>query len=316
MTVALGLLAAAVLIGVFGPMYLHRSVSPRIHPGSALTGWIASVLAVLATAAVGATLLSMPYASSTDGLIGMATACINTGQHFWETILRVSGITMVLGVALRTAFVAVRLRSQDSARRYRHLAALKFLGESDPGKRDSLFWLHEDTPVAYSVGGRQGAIVATTGITRLSTETQAAILAHERAHLRGRHHGLVLLVEVLARALPFVPLFRAAPPVVRVLAELSADAAAARSCGPDSVRAALRAVGGVSVPAAALAMSRQAVELRLRWLDPTREAPRNGMRHRAGYATAVLTSLSPAVLGIGLITGFVLLLCLSIGSPM
>ncbi|GAB2737700.1 M56 family metallopeptidase [Salinifilum aidingensis] len=315
MTLALGMLATAVLVGALGPVYLRGTVSPRIRPGLALTGWIASVLAVAASAAAGAALLAVPHSSTADGLIGMATACVNTGQYLGETILRFTGIAVVLAAVLRTAFVAVRAGRRNSEHQHRHLTALRLLGKTDPDEHDPLFWLREDTPAAYSIGGRAGAIVATTGVARLAPGTRRAILAHERAHLRGRHHGLVLLVEVLARSLPFVPLFRAAPPAVRVLVELSADAAAARACGRDGVRAALRAVSADLVPAGSLAMSREAVALRLHWLDPQRRQDRGGVRHRAGYAVAVLASLSPTVLGVGAIAGLVLVLCLGLGSP-
>lgn len=316
MTVAVGLLAAAVLIGLLGPVYLRGAVSPRVRPGLALTGWIVSVLAVVAFAVAGAVLLSVPHNESVDSLIGMATACVNTGEHLWETMLRLSGVTVVLGAVLRTVFVTVRMGRKDSARKHRHLTTLKLLGKPDPDAQDPLFWLTESTPVAYSLGGRKGTIVASTGIAALNPAAREAVLAHERAHLRGRHHRLVLLVGVLFRALPFVPLFRAAPPMVRVLVELSADATAARSCGCGGVRRALRAVTAESVPTESLAMSREAVELRLRWLTPVRCTARGGVRHRAGYAVAVLASLSPAAAGVGAIAGLVLLWCLSVGAPL
>lgn len=314
MTLALGLLATAVLIGALGPGYLHGTVSPGVRPGLALTGWVASVLIVVGATVAGGVLLSMPHNASVDGLIGMTTACINSGEYLWETILRLSGTTAVLAVSARTLFVAIRMSRQDSASRHRHLSLLRFVGSAEPHD-SSLFWLHEDTPVAYSVGGSEGAIVATTGVARLDPAARSAFLAHERAHLRGRHHRLVLLVEVLARAVPFVPLFRAAPPAVRVLVELAADASAARSCGREGVRSALRAVTADLVPPESLAMSRDAVEARLRWLGPGCDVACSGFRHRAGYAAAVLASLFPAAAGIGGIAGAVLVMCLTLGSP-
>lgn len=315
MTLALGLLATAVLVGVLGPVYLRGTVTPRVRPGLALTGWIASVLTFVASVAAGGALLSTPHNASVDGLIGMTTACINSGEYLGETILRLSGTTAVLAAAARALFVAIRLSRRDVVRRRRHLSQLRFVGRAEPDD-SSLFWLPEDVPVAYSVGGRAGAVVATTGVARLDPAARSAILAHERAHLRGRHHRLVLLVEVLARALPFVPLFRAAPPAVRVLVELAADATAARSCGCEGVRDALRSVTADLVPTESLAMSRDAVEARLRWLDPRCGATCSGFRHRAGYAATVLASLSPAAVGIGGIAGVVLIWCLALGPPL
>ena len=46
----------------------------------------------------------------------------------------------------------------------------------------------------------RGTIVATTGVRHLEAETRDAVLAHERAHLSGRHHALVLVVTALGLA--------------------------------------------------------------------------------------------------------------------
>lgn len=314
MTLALGMLATAVLVGALGPRYLHRTVVPEVRPGLALTGWIVSSLVVGGSAVAGAVLLSVPHNAAFDSIIGMTTACINSGRYLWETVLRLFGTAAVLAATLRTSFVAARRMRQDAVRRHEHLSLLRCVARGEPDD-PSLYWLSETVPVAYSVGGRQGAIVATTGVARLDPVTRAAVITHERAHLWGRHHGLVLLVEVLARALPFVPLFSAAPPAVRVLVELSADAAAARSCGRDGVRSALRAVTADSVPPTSLAMSQGGVDLRLRWLDREYGTACTGARRRTGYAIATLFSLSPVVAGTGGIVGLVLLLCTGIGSP-
>lgn len=313
MTVALGLLAAAVLVGLFGPVYLRGTISPRLRPGVALTGWIASVTVVIGCAAGAAILLSLPHNEVADTVLGMATVCINTGHRPWETALRLSGSGLLLGAAVRIAVVAVRLGRHGATRRHRHLTALELLGRAEPHEGTSLFWLPDTAPVAYSLGGQRKTIVATTGVANLRPSTRAAILAHEHAHLRGRHHGLVLLVEVLARALPFVPLFQCAAPAVRVLVELSADAAAARSCGVDRVRDALRATTADGVPTASLAMSGESVELRMRWLAPAPRGARHRVRDRVGHVTAALASLAPVFGGVGVVAGLVLLWCL--GAP-
>lgn len=70
----------------------------------------------------------------------------------------------------------------------------------------------------------------TTGAIGALDESQLrAVLAHERAHLRGRHHLLVTLAGALSAAFPRVPAFRVAGEQVARLAELSADDAASAS---------------------------------------------------------------------------------------
>ncbi|WP_433872543.1 M56 family metallopeptidase [Saccharopolyspora sp. CA-218241] len=309
MTVALGLLIGAVVIAVFGPVYLRALLRPRVRPGIALAGWVASPLVAIGAAITGAALLVVPDGASVDGLIGMARSCVNVvhgDPAAWGYVARLGGAALVAAAVLRVLVVAAGIVRKEAALRRRHLTAVRLLSGEDPDSR--VLWLDQAVPVAYSIGGRHGAIVATTGVRHLAPEAREAVLAHERAHLSGRHHALVRLVTALAKALPFVPLFRAAHPAVRVLVELAADAGAARHCGASSVCAALRAVTGEVVPTTSLAMSRESVQLRLHWLQA---APPGG-RHRASCVAAVVASASPAVLAIGAAACLVLLYCLGL----
>ncbi len=98
-------------------------------------------------------------------------------------------------------------------------------------------------PMAYSVAGRPGFVVATRGLSDCLTESERdAVIAHERAHLRGHHHRIINVCEVLAKTLPMIPLCVAAPAAVRRLVELAADERAAYITSPDAVRSALRVV--------------------------------------------------------------------------
>lgn len=312
MTVALGLLFAAALVGLTGPLYLRRTVSPRVRPGLALSGWVVSLLLVAGCAVAGAVLLAVPQHAAVDSLIGMARACVNSGEFVWETIVRLTGITLVVGTLIHTLVVAARIRGRHAAHRDTHLSLVRIIAQPDPADR-SLLWLPENTPVAYSMGGHRGGIVATTGVGELTAPAQTAVLAHERAHLRGRHHRLVLLAETLRRALPFVPLFRAASPAIRVLVELSADAAAVRHCGAAGVQAALYSTGKAMAPPPSLAMSRDAVELRLQWLQMAGGEATGAMRRATRYGSAVLASLTPALLSLGVVAGLVVALCTAFG---
>ena len=131
---------------------------------------------------------------------------------------------------------------------------------------------------------RPGTIVVTEGLRRhLSPDGVAAVLAHERAHLRGRHHLITAWAEVLSVAFPFVGLFRAASPALREQVEVAADIAAVRSSGRDALRAALLDVNGAGAPEVALAMARDAVDLRLRYLAAVPGPPsRVGRLSRCG----------------------------------
>jgi len=61
----------------------------------------------------------------------------------------------------------------------------------------------DDRPDAYAVGGTAGHIVVTTGMLDLLGPTERGVLlAHERSHLRHRHHRYLALARVVAAAAP------------------------------------------------------------------------------------------------------------------
>ncbi len=61
----------------------------------------------------------------------------------------------------------------------------------------------DDRPDAYAVGGTAGHIVVTTGMLDLLGPTERTVLlAHERSHLRHRHHRYLTIARVVAAAAP------------------------------------------------------------------------------------------------------------------
>ncbi|WP_165989433.1 M56 family metallopeptidase [Streptomyces sp. YIM 98790] len=121
----------------------------------------------------------------------------------------------------------------------------------------------DEAAYAYALpGGGRGRIVASTGLLgSLSAGERRALFAHERAHLAGRHHRLLLAVTLAARAHPFLRPLRTA---VLYTAERWADEEAAREVGDRRLvaraigRAALVSRGG-PVPAFAGAAGAGAV---------------------------------------------------------
>lgn len=313
MTLALGLLLSAVVIGWVAPRYLALAVTPQLRPGLALAGWVTSALAILIAVVAAAVLLVLPGSTELDRLLGATGNCLNvvgaSGDVVWGHLVRLGGAAALAGLLGWTAVVAVR-RSRGNRRwRRGHLTLLRTVCRCD----STVIWLREPAPVAYSFGGRRGAIVATAGVRQLAERERDAVLAHERAHLRGRHHLLVLGAEVLAAALPFVPLYRKAPAVVRLLVELAADASAARRHGSEPVRAALLAVSAAGTPGAALAMSREAVELRLAWLANERKVARR-LPARLDYALAAVVATVPLLAVVAGTALLVALYCLGVAA--
>jgi Zn-dependent protease with chaperone function len=76
---------------------------------------------------------------------------------------------------------------------------------------------------------RPHVIVVTTAAREALTEPElSAVLAHEQAHLAGRHHHILTLVRAFAQGLPHLPVFAQAPTAIARALEMCADDAAAR----------------------------------------------------------------------------------------
>ena len=110
--------------------------------------------------------------------------------------------------------------------------------------------LSAEQPTAYCVAGRPHAIVVTTGaVASLNERELAAVLAHEQAHVAGRHPQLMMTLRALAVAMPRLPLLAAAVEAVGCLVEMCADDRAARRYGRDALLCSLIALAGQPRPA-------------------------------------------------------------------
>ena len=121
-----------------------------------------------------------------------------------------AGQVLTLATVARMAWAVGRIAQRRRTERRRHRLLVRLAG----GHRPDVPAVVLDCPGAgaYSVAGRRPAVVVTSGaIDLLSGPQLGAVLAHEHAHLRGRHHRLALAAALVAEALPLVPLLREAP---------------------------------------------------------------------------------------------------------
>lgn len=87
----------------------------------------------------------------------------------------------------------------------------------------------DDAPLAYAVPGRRGHVVVSSGMLRaLDDDERRVLLAHERAHLRYRHHRYIGLVDL---SVSVIPLLKPLAAHVRHATERWADEAAVRVVG-------------------------------------------------------------------------------------
>jgi hypothetical protein len=265
-TGVVALLVGSAVVGCQGHRPLLWLADRRIDPTVLLTGWMLSTLGLVASMVATISLLALPAdehpSSGIFRLAGGCLAAISAGSApGWREALAAIGVAGTAVVVLRLTW-AIRLHLRVRRKQARHLAQLRLLA-AQSGAGEPL-WVRDDRPLAMSIGGRPGLIIMSDTLHRhLTPAAVTATLEHERAHLRGHHHGLIALADILARALPVIPLLRTAPAAIKDLVELAADARAARRCGPAAVREALCELTGHPAPTLGLAMANRLTETRL-----------------------------------------------------
>ncbi len=143
--------------------------------------------------------------------------------------------------------------------RRRHRALLSLLAHGDPKVPGALV-VDYPTAAAYCLPGLRSRIVISAGALALLDQAElAAVLAHERAHIRERHDLVLLPFTALDRAFPWSLAVRRAYATVALLVEMLADdhALRQRPAREELVTALIRvgASGPAGVPAGALAAS-------------------------------------------------------------
>ncbi|GEL19663.1 M56 family metallopeptidase [Pseudonocardia asaccharolytica] len=301
MTVAIALLLGATIVAVAAPRGLRAMAEHAVDPVVVIVGWILVLTGVLGTACTGLVMVALPARFVDNGLAGLVSSpWWSAVRHAPEFVVyRLAGwAAAMLGCAalVRVLWVGLREALHRRSRVRGQLEVLGMVGDlvECPRRGPSILWLQSDRAAAFSLGGRPGTVVLTDGLRRrLSPLGLDAVLAHERAHLRGRHHLLVAAADVLARAFPFVRLFQSARRDLREQVELVADISAVRACGADAVRNALMTVTGACAPEHALAMARNAVDRRLRYLATAADPPSRWSRITGCGAFGGVVAVAP-----------------------
>ncbi len=300
------ILAAYALAAGFGaPAALCRNWtqrSPRIATGLWITlaaSWLAAItLAGLALA----TPLSMTWQAA--------------GSRAAGNLHGIPGgpATAAAGMLLAGAVVAQATRhlARGLARTRRehraHAALVAAAGR--PDQVLDVLIIDKDTPAAYCLPcGRHRVVISAGTLSRLSTRQLHAVLAHERAHLRGHHHLMLAVAAALARAFPAVPLLARAAAELAVLAEMTADDAAARHHDPADLAAALVTLASAGISTTARTAGGPAAIARIqRLLAPPAPPglPVRAVRLAAGLAAlmipVVITSAPLAIAACDILT--------------
>ena len=174
-------------------------------------------------------------------------------------------VSLAAGIALLGLLVWILAAAAAAVFRARHRqrTLLGLLAHDDPKVPGALVVDHP-AAAAYCVPGLRSAIVISAGaLDLLDADELAAVLAHERAHLRARHDLVLLPFTALLRAFRWSAIARAANADVALLVEMLADDRARKRRPARELATALLRVGasgGGHAPAGALAVSGNSVD--------------------------------------------------------
>jgi len=242
MTLALTFVVTAALLGFAAPRVLAqmaRYASPRIQ----LLGWIASLVAFGYAVISAVTIAAWPNHAPAEQITEIWTRCLSSAAHavqpWLDELIIAAAIIVAIAAACRTMLCARRQKRARSSILDYHRDVVAVVARTEEGEH-RIMWLDHPVPMAYSVAGKPGFVVATEGLTAcLTPRERQAVLAHEHAHLDHRHHRIQTVCGVLDAALPFIPLLHQAPAAVAALLEYEADRSAANATSAQAVRSAL-----------------------------------------------------------------------------
>jgi Zn-dependent protease with chaperone function len=308
-TIAVVLVAYAVCVGTLGARMLGRAKWTARAPLLAMVTYLAAGWSVVAALGLAGLTLAVHATALGGGLSHLMGACVLRLRATYATpggaMVAGVGLTLAGAVVARTALTAVTHLRAAGRQALQHAQTARLVGRPEPALGATL--VDHPQPAAYCVAGRHPTVVLTTGaVQALDADQLAAVLAHERAHLNGRHHRLIAMARIGRQVLPFVPLMRDADAQVARLAEMHADDAATRTCEPAPLATALVILAAGASPAPALAAAAtDAVQRIQRMLGPAEPLGRTRRRVLRTTAAAlalapVLLALAPAVLALAL----------------
>jgi beta-lactamase regulating signal transducer with metallopeptidase domain len=297
--VALGAVTIALAFGA-GPLLRRTAWCQRI-PRIAALAWLGALAGTLA-ALIGVVAL---VSTGRHGLVHRAAEWAANCWHHHDGSGGPAAYAFNVAIlisAIVATYVTVDRYRRTVAQRRRHQEALQFVVRL-PGDIDDVCVLDHPVPVAYCVPSRKRPIVVSSGaLDQLDDVQLKAVLAHERAHLRYRHHLFLATVDALAAALFWLPTFRDARRCLPLLLEMTADDVAARRCGRHTVAVALRKLAIAPSPVGGLAAhsaQNSDIDRRLARLETPPAVVDDSRLRRLTWVTAMTSVALPTLISAG-----------------
>ena len=279
------------------PAMLARASWPMRAPRAAIVLWQAvAAAAVLSAFSAGLAIAIRLFIPGPDGrpTSSIAGEIAALGWPLWLGSVGVLALTLLIGVRLIVAVLGVAIGTRR--RRARHRMMVDLLGERHHDL-DGARVLGVPEPLAYCLPGVRSRVVLSEGtLSALNATELAAILRHERTHLRARHDLVLEAFIAVHTAFPRFVRSASALDAVRLLVELLADDAAVRAVGPTPVARALVACAAARTPAGAMAAGGPTTVIRVRRLSgPPNSLALSLAAYLAAAAVLVIPTIALAV---------------------
>ncbi len=264
------------------PALLARAAWPMRAPRAAVVLWQSIALAaVLSAFSAGLALAARLFSPGPDEFAAL-------GAPMRLSAVLVFGVTLLIGARLMIAVIHVAIGTRR--RRSHHRMMVDLLGARELG---GVRVLDVDEPLAYCLPGVRSRVVLSRGTLSALTDPElAAILRHERAHLRARHDLVLEGFTAVHTAFPRFVRSGSALSAVRLLVELLGDDAAVRAGGRRPLARALVTCACGPTPTGALAAGGPSVVVRVRRLSGP---PNSRLLSAAAYVAAATILVVPTV---------------------
>jgi Zn-dependent protease with chaperone function len=297
-TIVILLLFYAAAAAAAASQWLPRASWPLRAPRAAIAAWQATSLSVIASVVAAGVIMAVPcLPAGTDSADLRACLSLMWAQYATPqgTLAAATGSALVMAVLGRIAWCAVAALAGARRRRGLHDEVLAMIARPGPA---GVRVIDTEHPAVYCLPGRRRIVVTTGALRCLDSRQLDAVLAHERAHLSGRHHLVLTFAGVLKNAFPAVDFFAVAAEQIGQLIEVAADDAAIRRQHRLTLAGALLAVASAGVPAGALGAGGTAAAQRIQRLiePPGRPSPaRRALISSTLAAVSILALAAPAL---------------------
>lgn len=308
--IAVLVLVFAALASTAGPRMLDAAGWPARRPAWGIWAWQALSVSTALGLVLAGIVVALPETALREPFAALMRACSEAlAEHYATPGGRpVAFLAGGLSVALTVRFALTSVRELRAAaqRRAAQRDVLTLVGRPQP---DGFTVVDHPIPLVYCLPGRSsgrgardgngaGTVVVTSGAcAALSDHQLDLVLAHERQHLRARHHLALSLSAALSRTFGGLGVFGVAHDRIAALAEMQADdAVVPHADRRDLARALLQLAPASPATGVALASTAGARAVhRVRRLTEPAVLPR-----RAGAAAAATFGLAVLVAPVGL----------------